>query len=68
MKRELLVELGIVGIIALVIFILFIEIFAILLIASAIASFFGFSGILWWIVVIGLFVIINGIIGFILKK
>lgn len=63
MLGDYLVGLGVIGLILLIIFVIIIEIIAIILIAGAIASFFGFSGLLWWIVAIGLFLIINAILG-----
>ena len=52
---------------AVVIFIfLVLEIWVIILICGFLASWFGFSGLLWWICAIMLFCIINGIIGVVL--
>ena len=40
-----------------------IEIYVVILMATFLASWFGFSGILWWVCVILLFGVINGLIG-----
>lgn len=42
------------------------EIWVIVLICGFLATWFGFSGILWWVCAIMMFCIINGIIGAIL--
>lgn len=42
---------------------LVIEIYVIILISSFLASWFGFTGILWWACAIMMFCIINGLIG-----
>ena len=54
--------IGIVSIILIMLFILFVEIVAVVIVAGAIASWLGVSGILWWAVAIVLFLLINGII------
>ena len=45
-----------------VLFVFVIEIYVIFLMASFLASWFGFSGILWWVCAIIMFGIINGLI------
>ena len=40
-----------------------IEIYVVILMATFLASWFGFSGILWWVCAIILFGVINGLIG-----
>ena len=40
-----------------------IEIYVIVLIAGFLATFFGFSGILWWACAVLMFCVINGLIG-----
>ena len=40
-----------------------IEIYVVILMATFLASWFGFSGILWWVCAILLFGVINGLIG-----
>ena len=66
MMSDYLFGLGIGAIIVIIFALLFVEVVAIVLIAGAITSWLGFSGLLWWVVAIGLFLIINGIIGAIL--
>ena len=58
---------GVMGLVMLVIGIIFFEVLAIMLIAGAIASHFGFHGMFWWIVAIGVFLMINAIINAIVK-
>lgn len=58
--------LGIVALICLIILVLVIEIVAVVLIAGAVASMLGFTGILWWAVAIVVFMIINGLLGLVL--
>ena len=49
---------------AILLFIAFcIEIYVVILMATFLASWFGFSGILWWVCAILLFGVINGLIG-----
>ena len=47
----------------LLLFAFVIEIYVIMLMATFLASWFGFTGILWWACAILLFFLINGIIG-----
>ena len=42
--------------------VLVVEIYVVILIAAFLASWFGFSGILWWVCAIIMFGIINGLI------
>ena len=44
-----------------------IEIYVILMISTFLASWFGFSGLLWWACAILLFMVINGVIGLVFK-
>ena len=44
-----------------------IEVYVIVLIAGFLATFFGFSGILWWACAIMMFIVINGVIGLVFK-
>lgn len=39
------------------------EIYVILVVSGFLASFFGFSGILWWVCAFMVFCFINGVIG-----
>ena len=39
------------------------EIWVIILISGFLASYFGFTGVLWWVCVFMMFVLINGFIG-----
>ena len=56
----LVVLLGILLFIAFVV-----ELYVIMLIATFLATWFGFSGLLWWACAILLFMVINGLIGLI---
>lgn len=42
---------------------LVIEIYVVILMATFLASWFGFTGLLWWVCVILIFGVINGLIG-----
>ena len=42
---------------------LFLEIWVIIAISGFLATYFGFSGVLWWVCAFMMFVFINGIIG-----
>ena len=42
---------------------LVLELYVVILMASFIASWFGFTGLLWWICAILIFGVINGLIG-----
>ncbi len=39
------------------------EIWVIILISGFVASYFGFTGVLWWVCAFMMFVFINGVIG-----
>ena len=53
---------GVLGYILLIIAILFIRIFAVLVVAGAIATYIGLTGILWIATTIVIFLVINAII------
>ncbi len=53
---------GIIGYILFIIAIIVIRIGVVMVVAGAIASYFGLSGILWWCSAIVIFLIINGVI------
>lgn len=53
---------GILGYLLLIILIVFIRVFAVIIVAGAIASYLGLSGILWWAAAIVIFMVINAII------
>lgn len=42
---------------------LVVEVYVVILMATFLASWFGFSGLLWWVCAILLFGVINGLIG-----
>ena len=42
---------------------LVVEIYVVILMATFLASWFGFSGLLWWVCAILIFGVINGLIG-----
>ena len=46
---------------------LVIEIYVIVLMSTFLASWFGFSGILWWACALLMFLVINGVIGLVFK-
>ena len=46
-----------------IVVLLALEIWVIVLISGFLASWFGFSGILWWVCAFMMFVLINGVIG-----
>jgi hypothetical protein len=56
-------ELSVFAIVCLIIVILVVELVAVVLIAGAVASVLGFSGLLWWAVAIVVFLMINAILG-----
>lgn len=39
------------------------EVWVIIVISGFLASYFGFSGVLWWVCALMMFVLINGLIG-----
>ena len=53
---------GIIGYFSLVITIILIRIIAVLVVAAAIATYFGLAGLLWWAATIVIFLVINAII------
>lgn len=53
---------GIIGVIFLIIAIICIRILAVSVVAGAIATFLGLTGILWWCTAIVIFLVINAII------
>lgn len=55
--------LSVFAIVCLIVVILVVELVAVMLIAGAVASVLGFSGILWWAVAIVVFLMINAILG-----
>ena len=60
MNDDLFWVLFVVGLVLFFLFIL--EVYVIVIISSFLASWFGFSGVLWWICAIMIFGIINGLI------
>ena len=55
-------EYGLIGCILFIIAIIVIRIGVVIVVAGAIASYFGLTGILWWSSAIVIFLIINGVI------
>lgn len=53
---------GVISLVAVILIVLVIEILAIVLVAGAIASWLGVSGLLWWAFAIVLFLVINGVV------
>jgi len=53
---------GIIGYFLLIIGIILVRIIAVIIVAGAIATYVGLSGLLWWAAVIVIFLIINAII------
>ena len=66
-SEDWLAFIGIVGIFLLILFVVAIEIVAVILVAGFLASWFGFTGVMWWAVAIVLFLVINGIIGLLVR-
>ena len=58
-------DLGFIALlIAVLIVVLFaLELYVIVVISGLVASYFGFSGVLWWVCAFMMFCIINGVIG-----
>lgn len=59
--KEMYWFLGILGI--LVIFVFVVELYVCITMATFIATWFGFDGLLWWACALLMFVVINGLIG-----
>ena len=53
---------GIIGYFAVVLFIILIRIIAVAVVAGAISSYVGLTGLLWWCATIVIFLVINAII------
>ena len=50
--------------IAILLVVLFaLELWVIIVISGALASYFGFTGVLWWVCAVMMFVFINGLVG-----
>lgn len=61
----MLEDLGFVVFLIAIIIVVFLclEIWVIILISGFLASYFGFSGVLWWVCAFMMFVLINGLLG-----
>ena len=55
--------LGLLSLICLLIIVAIVEIFVVILIAGAVASLLGFTGALWWLVAVVVFILLNSLIG-----
>lgn len=67
MDTDILAGIGVIGLIVLILLLFVVEIVAIVLVAGFLASFFGFTGVMWWAVAIVLFLVINGFIGLLVR-
>lgn len=65
--EDYLAFFGIVGLILLILFVIAVEIVAVVLVAGFLATYFGFTGVMWWAVAIVLFMVINGLIGLVVR-
>ena len=54
---------GVFAIICLIILALIVELAVVILVAGAVATTLGFTGVLWWLVVILVFLMINSVLG-----
>lgn len=59
--------LSLYGLLILAIVLIVVELLAVIVIAGHVASYFGFTGLMWWAVAIVSFIVINGIIGLFLR-
>ena len=62
-----MIDISDLGIIVTVVVLILIRLVAVILVAGYIATALGVTGVIWWAVAIVLFLLINGIIGLILR-
>ncbi|WP_458456505.1 hypothetical protein [Methanobrevibacter sp.] len=46
-----------------IVFVFIVEVYVCIMMAGFLASWFGFTGLLWWVCALLMFVVINGLIG-----
>ena len=62
-----MIDISDLGIIVTVVVLILIRIVAVILVAGYIATVLGVTGVIWWAVAIVLFLVINGIIGLVIR-
>ena len=62
-----MIDISDLGIIITVVVLILIRIVAVILVAGYIATALGVTGVIWWAVAIVLFLVINGIIGLVIR-
>ena len=62
-----MIDISDLGIIVTVVVLILIRIVAVILVAGYIATALGVTGVIWWAVAIVLFLLINGIIGLVIR-
>lgn len=62
-----MIDISDLGIIVTVVVLILIRIVAVILVAGYIATCLGVTGVIWWAVAIVLFLLINGIIGLVIR-
>ena len=62
-----MIDISDLGIIVTVVVLILIRLVAVILVAGYIATALGVTGVIWWAVVIVLFLLINGIIGLVIR-
>lgn len=62
-----MIDISDLGIIVTVVVLILIRIVAVILVAGYIATGLGVTGVMWWAVAIVLFLLINGIIGLVIR-
>ena len=62
-----MIDISDLGIIVTVVALIFIRLVAVILVAGYIATGLGVTGVIWWAVAIVLFLLINGIIGLVIR-
>lgn len=60
-------DFGIIATVFVVFFLIIVEVVAVILVAGYIATCLGLTGVIWWAVAIVLFLVINGIIGLVIR-
>ena len=62
-----MIDISDLGIIVTVVVLILIRLVAVILVAGYIATVLGVTGVIWWAVAIVLFLVINGIIGLVIR-
>ena len=62
-----MIDISDLGIIVTVVVLILIRLVAVILVAGYIATALGVTGVIWWAVAIVLFLVINGIIGLVIR-